>query len=50
MLTGVNEGKGGAGYDAESLELAFDQRRPEGFVEKPVDAAFLRQSVFGALG
>ena len=51
MLTGINmEHPDGRTYTAEDMELAFDVSRPEGFVDKPVDADFLLNSIMGVMG
>jgi two-component system alkaline phosphatase synthesis response regulator PhoP len=50
VLTAHNEQEGSVRYTAEDLGLAFDVARPDGFVEKPVDANFLRNCVFGVIG
>jgi CheY-like chemotaxis protein len=49
MLTGINE-ELGESYDRERMESEFGVEGPEGFVDKPVDAVFLLQSVMGVVG
>ena len=49
MLTGINL-EAGEQYTAEAMERRFGVERPEGFVEKPVDAVFLLNSVMGVVG
>lgn len=49
MLTAINEEEGGD-YCAARMEAEFGVTGPEGFVEKPVDAVFLLQSVMGVVG
>ncbi|MBI2424648.1 MAG: response regulator [Candidatus Hydrogenedentes bacterium] len=49
MLTGVNE-DGKPAVSAESMETQFGFPRPNGFVDKPVDAVFLRNCVMGVVG
>ena len=36
-------------YDAEKMEEVFGERKPEGFVDKPVDPDELIACVFGAI-
>lgn len=50
MLTGVNTEGDGAQHDAQSMERDFGLPGPEGFVDKPVDATFLLNSILGAVG
>lgn len=50
VLTGYNAREDRPGYSGEDLAAAFDVAGPEGFVEKPVDAQFLRNCVFGVVG
>ena len=49
MLTAVNDEEG-ASYGREQMEEQFGVTGPEGFVDKPVDAVFLLQSVMGVVG
>ncbi len=49
MLTGINEDSE-TRYTPESMESVFGVERPEGFVDKPVDADFLLNSVMGIMG
>ena len=49
MFTGYNAEKG-TGYTREDLEAAFGVSAPEGFVDKPVDAAHLLHCVLGVVG
>lgn len=49
MLTAFNE-ETGERYDRERMEAEFGVDGPEDFVDKPVDAVFLLQSVFGVVG
>lgn len=49
MLTAINEEEG-TNYDRERMEEEFGVEGPEDFVEKPVDAVFLLQSVLGVVG
>lgn len=49
MLTAVNEEKGTC-YTAADMETAFGAAAPEGFVEKPVDAAHLLHCLMGVAG
>jgi len=49
FLTAVNAERG-VRYTPEDLEAAYGVPAPEGFVEKPVDGAFLLQCVLGVMG
>lgn len=49
MLTGINNDSG-MKYTPEEMERLFGVERPEGFVDKPVDANFLLTSVMGIVG
>ncbi|MCC6143500.1 MAG: response regulator [Candidatus Hydrogenedentes bacterium] len=50
VLTAHNDQEDGVRYSADDLGRAFGVPGPEGFVEKPVDANFLRNCVFGVIG
>ena len=50
MLTAINRIEGEGAYSEESLEKRLGVRRPEGYVDKPVDPDFLRSTVFGVMG
>ncbi len=50
MLTGVNEEGDGRHHDEHTMERDFGVPGPEGFVDKPVDATFLLQRIFGIMG
>ncbi|MBN2308056.1 MAG: response regulator [Candidatus Hydrogenedentes bacterium] len=50
MLTAVNEFESGARHDEESMEAESGLRRPEGFVDKPVDPGFLLFTINGIMG
>lgn len=49
MLTGINA-ESGEKYTPEEMERRFGVEGPEGFVDKPVDADFLLNSVMGIMG
>lgn len=49
MLTAVNHLEQ-VGYDEQKLEALLGVRRPEAFVDKPVDPFYLRDTVFGVVG
>ena len=50
MLTAINTLSDDEQYDERTMEQKFGVVGPEGFVEKPVDADFLLQSVMGVMG
>jgi CheY-like chemotaxis protein len=50
MLTAINIEGDGEQFDEHKMEQKFGVVGPEGFVEKPVDANFLLQSVMGVMG
>lgn len=49
MLTAINEEEG-TSYDRDRMEREFGVDGPNAFVDKPVDAVFLLQSVMGVVG
>lgn len=50
FLTAINSRKDGVRYTADEIEAAYGVPGPEGFVDKPVDGAFLTQCVMGVMG
>ncbi len=50
FLTAVNSRKDGVCYTPEEIEAAYGVPGPEGFVDKPVDGAFLTKCVMGVVG
>ena len=50
MLTGINTENEEKTYSEDSMEKAFGVNGPEGFVDKPVDATFLLNSIMGVMG
>ena len=50
FLTAINSRKEGVCYTAEEIEAAYGVPAPEGFVDKPVDGAFLTSCVMGVVG
>ena len=50
MLTAINELGSETKHDEASMEKHFGVERPEGFVDKPVDAAFLLNTIMGVVG
>ncbi len=50
MLTAVEELEPGAKLNESFIEKNFGGNRPEGFVNKPVGAKFLLDTIFGVVG
>lgn len=50
MLTAINELEPGAQHNETTMEKRFGVDRPEAFVDKPVDPAFLLKAIMGVVG
>jgi len=50
MLTAINELEPGAQHNEITMEQRFGVDRPEAFVDKPVDPAFLLKAIMGVVG
>jgi len=50
MLTALNDLQPGPDHNEETMEQQLGVNRPEGFVDKPVDAVFLLNTILGVVG